>query len=159
MRGGLERVGVRISEHRIRRFLVIAMTIWLFLPFNRPPDVQPNILGLIIVLFEATLILAGRPPSGDIVLHLFQTLLMWFGIPLLLILNLRQASSSSRLARILYVLLLLYLLPTYWCGVFHIDERFRSVGYWTGVTLVSSAVLLEIMFFMLDRRGKAQLAN
>ena len=152
------REGVTMLERRLRRVLRVAMFVWLFLPFNRPPDVVPNGMGIVIVFLQVTWRLTDRPSAADLIYSL-RVLLEWSGIPLLLALNLALSSSWSRIARALYILVLLYLLPACWYGAFHIDERFKSVGFWTGLILISSAALLEITFFVRGRQNKTQPGN
>jgi hypothetical protein len=132
-----------MSERRLRLILASVMFVTLFLPWNPPPDVRSNWTVVLLYCMEASRIFCPRD------------LLFGLAVPLLTLSNVYLSIHPSKRWKILYRVLIPITFLVIWHVSFLIGPRFRGVGFWANIATVSTAMLLEIVFVVRERRGKS----
>lgn len=128
-----------MSERRLRLVLAGVTFVTFFLPWDAPP-VSIHNWALIFVYLQY---LPG--------------LLYGLAIPLLFLSNTCLLLSPSANLRLLYRI---FLLPSLLFATWHLsvsaESRWRGVGFWTNIAVVSVAALLEIVFVIKERVRKLE---
>jgi len=148
-----------MSERLLRVILASVMFITLFLPWSPlSQGFLPTWMYILWVTGEALEIAIFHGIKGIYMRNVlrFCIALSPLTVPLLLLLNVCLAGRSFRGLRMLYRFLLLALLPLTWYRTFHTDPVYRGVGFWANATVVSAAVLVEIVLVVSAQLGKSE---
>ena len=135
-----------MSERLLRVILTSVMFITLFLPWN--PLSDSGLMPTWVYMLWGTVEAVAAMVRGIKGIYFFNALccaLSLLTVPLLILLNACLALCSLRELKMLYGFSSLALLPLTWYRTFLTDPAWRGIGFWANATVVSAAVLVEIV--------------